>query len=308
MMKQLKKLLLRVPVVNAYIVEHDNLIRERDTFTRFVPPGHFYSPIPSIVEVMKDRERIWSAPPSSLPGIDLNDAGQLALLDEFDGYYRELPFTDEKSGALRYYFVNGAYSYSDAIFLYCMIRHARPAAVIEAGSGYSSCVILDTNELFFDNAIKCSFIEPYPEVLKSLVKPSDMGAITIHESRLQDVPMEVFTELRENDILFIDSTHVSKIHSDVNYIFHEVLPALRAGVYIHFHDIFYPFEYSKEWIEEGRAWNEQYLLRAFLEFNSHFTIVLFNTFLETMYEKELRERFPLAFKNPGGSIWLRKIR
>ena len=130
------------------------------------------------------------------------------------------------------------------------------------GSGYSSCVILDTNELFFNNNISCIFIEPYPQLQESLLKENDKDKIEIIPKRLQDVEVSKFSSLSSGDILFVDSTHVSKVDSDVNYIFFEILPSLTNGVYIHFHDIFYPFEYPKEWIYEGRAWNENYILRA----------------------------------------------
>jgi hypothetical protein len=124
---------------------------------------------------------------------------------------------------------------------------------------------------------------------------------------VQEVGLEKFKALRENDILFIDSSHVSKINSDVNYIFFTILPQLHPGVYIHFHDIFYPFEYPKEWIYEGRAWNEIYLLRAFLQHNAVFKIVFFNTFLEYFHAKRFQEDMPLCLKNPGGSVWLKKV-
>src|SRR5690606_17050723 len=109
-----------------------------------------------------------------------------------------------------------------------------------------------------------------------------------------------------NDILFIDSTHVSKINSDVNYIFFEILPRLASGVYIHFHDIFFPFEYPKAWVYEGRAWNEAYILRAFLQYNNAFSVVLMNTFMDQFHKSFFREHMPLCLINPGGSIWIRK--
>jgi hypothetical protein len=218
-----------------------------------------------------------------------------------------LPFKDEKIPNLRYYFLNGAYSYSDAVFLYCMIRKLNPKRIIEVGSGFSSCVTLDTNELYFNNQINCTFVEPYPALLKSLIKENDNSNIKIYESKLQNVPLDVFMELKANDILFIDSTHVAKFNSDVNYVIHKILPILAEGIYIHFHDIFYPFEYPIEWLLEGRAWNEQYVLRAFLEYNIKFKIVLFNTYLEIIFREELEKRFPLIFKNTGGSIWIKKL-
>src|SRR5262249_3816423 len=112
--------------------------------------------------------------------------------------------------------------------------------------------------------------------------------------------------LGANDILFIDSTHVSKLNSDVNYELFEILPALQSGVYVHLHDILYPFEYPLDWAEEGRGWNEAYLLRAFLAYNDEFEIVLFNDLVWLRFTDDLRRDFPLWGRNPGGSIWLRK--
>ena len=155
--------------------------------------------------------------------------------------------------ARRYFFENPTYSYSDAICLYGMIRHVRPRRIIEVGSGYSSCVMLDTNELFFDNRIECTFIDPYPERLQSLIRKDDHARIAIVPKRVQDVAPRRFHEQAANDILFIDSTHVAKIGSDVNHIIGNILPVLRPGVYVHFHDIFYPFEYPLEWLDEGRV-------------------------------------------------------
>jgi hypothetical protein len=267
--------------------------------------GGYYSPIPSIEEI-KEFDFNCSLP-DVLPGIDLNANEQLNLLDSFEPFYRELPFTDEKSEGLRFYYKNDCYSYSDAILLYCMIRHLKPHKIIEVGSGFSSSVTLDTNEKFMGNSINCIFIEPYPARLESLLKNNDKKNVTIHKKRLQEIPIEIFGRLNKNDILFIDSTHVAKFNSDVNYVIHKILPVLAHGVFIHFHDVFYPFEYPREWLLEGRAWNEQYILRAFLEYNSGFKIMLFNTYLESIYEARIKNRFPLLYKNTGGSIWIKKI-
>jgi hypothetical protein len=239
-------------------------------------------------------------------GLDLHETEQLKLLNDFIAYYKEMPFQSEKLEGFRYYFENPAYSYSDAILLHCMIRFLKPKRLIEVGSGYSSCMTLDTNELFFSGSIATTFIEPYPELFMSLIKDTDRNKISIIPSRLQDVDLSVFETLQANDILFIDSTHVSKINSDVNYIFFEILPRLSSGVHVHFHDIFFPFEYPKEWVYEGRAWNEAYLLRAFLQYNSAFRVMLMNTFMVHFHEPFFQQNMPLCLKNAGGSIWIRK--
>jgi hypothetical protein len=119
------------------------------------------------------------------------------------------------------------------------------------------------------------------------------------------VNLEIFKQLDRNDILFIDSTHVSKTGSDVNFILFEILPLLKSGVLIHFHDISYPFEYPKDWVFGGRNWNENYLLRAFLMYNNDFKIYLFTHFLH-LYYREAFEEMPLSFKNIGGSLWIEK--
>jgi len=273
---------------------------------QFVPPGHFYSPIPELDYIRLNERSIFDNVSQHIRGIDLHEAEQLELLDSFKKYYDELPFPAQKTSDLRYFFEAPNYSYSDAIFLYCMMRHARPRRIIEVGSGYSSCLMLDTNDLYFNGSITTTFIDPYPELLLSQIVKNDRDRMRIIGSRVQDVDFKEFEALQANDILFIDSTHVSKVHSDVNRLFFEILPRVHEGVYIHFHDIFYPFEYPRDWIYEGRAWNEAYLLRAFLQYNSSFRIVLMNTFLERYHRDFFEQAMPLCLKNPGGSIWLRK--
>jgi hypothetical protein len=139
------------------------------------------------------------------------------------------------------------------------------------------------------------------------MKPDDLERVTLIEKDLQQVDSELFSELEANDILFIDSSHVSKLDSDVNHLFFRILPVLKSGVFIHFHDVFYPFEYPLDWVYEGRAWNEAYLLRAFLQFNNKFQIQLMNTFIDCFHKEKYFREMPLVQKNPGGSIWLKKL-
>lgn len=305
----LKNLVQNLPFLKSIIWERDQLRAENlqlKQYGTWVPLGHFYSPFPLVEAVKKREAEIFGELPRSLPGIHLNEDTQLDLLTKFKPYYDEQPFESRKTKYLRYFFENPSYSYSDAIFLYCMLRHLKPRRVIEVGSGYSSCVILDVNEIYFGNTVNCTFIEPYPELLKSLVKEVDLNRIEIIPKPLQEVDTNKFLELSADDILFIDSTHVTKIDSDVNHLFFRILPNLPSGVYIHFHDIFYPFEYPKDWVYEGRAWNEAYLLRAFLQNNTGFEIQFFNTFLEHFHEDKFVAEMPLCLKNRGGSIWLKK--
>ena len=301
----LKSLIKKLPPIATLLAERDSLQRIVKA-SGFVPPGHFYSPVISVEEARRDERRIFDTVPRELLCISLNESKQLDLLEEFEAIYSSIDFPTTKSTTHRYYFENPAYSYSDAIMLNCMMRRVRPKRVIEVGSGYSSCAMLDTNELFLNRSVRFTFIEPYPDLLKSLVRKDDLSAINIIEARLQDVSVDEFSSLSADDILFIDSTHICKTGSDVNFLLFEILPRLKSGVYIHIHDIFYPFEYPREWIFGGRSWNEVYALRAFLQFNEAFKIVMMNTFLEHFHEQRFAARMPLCLKNTGGSIWLRR--
>jgi len=313
---RLKAPLRKLPGISALLAQRDGAVAEIEALRveldaerakhGFFPAGSYYSPIPSLDEVRRDQGVIFAEHPPRIPGIELNENAQLALLESFRQFYAEMPFAPTAQDGLRYFYENDAYSYSDAILLHCMIRHLEPERIIEVGSGYSSCMTLDTNDLHFDGAIETTFIEPYPELLESLLADHDRGNVRIIPTRLQDVDLAEFDRLEAGDIFFVDSTHVSKVGSDVNRIVFDILPLLAPGVYVHVHDIFHPFEYPRAWIEEGRAWNEIYLLRAFLQYNDEFEIVLMNTYMEEFHEDFFTQHMPLCLENPGGSIWLRR--
>jgi predicted O-methyltransferase YrrM len=317
--KYVKSLARLVPEIDRVLTERDRL---RDEVARleairaarddadadapqFVPPGHFYSPVARLAEVRRDAARIF-ARPRTFAGIDLDEPGQLALLEELAPLYRDMPFPEQRTAEFRYFYENPAYSYSDAVFLHCMIRHEKPKRIIEVGSGYSSAMMLDTNELYCAKSIQCTFIEPYPELLHSLLRADDRQRVEILPIRVQDVALARFEALEAGDILFIDSTHVARPGGDVNYLYFEVLPRLKPGVLVHVHDVFAAFEYPEVWVHEGRNWNEVYLLRAFLVFNGAFRVRLFNTFLERFHRDWFERQMPLCLKNEGGSIWLQR--
>ncbi len=270
------------------------------------PPGHFYSPIPSLAEVRSREAAIFGTVPETLPGVELNEAGQRSLFEALKQYYPQQPFGDQPTRDRRFGFDNPNFSYGEAIILYCMMRHLRPRRVIEVGSGYSSSAILDINELFFENAIDCTFIDPYPDLMLSMLRPGDLERVTVLAKAVQDVAVETFAELMPHDILLIDSTHISKVGSDVNSLFFQVLPRIRPGVYVHIHDICYPFQYPKEWIYQGRAWNEAYLVRAFLQYNRAFEISFFNSFFGERHRELLLRDMPLCARNPGSRLWLKR--
>ena len=275
-------------------------------YLRGWPPGHFYSPIPSLDEVRRREEAIFAPPPPGLPELDLGDERQVALFRELAPSYADQPWYDTPSEGRRYGFANTYFTYGEALIYHALLRRLRPRRVVEVGSGHSSAVLLDTNDLFLGGAVRCTFVEPFPERLESLLRPEDRPRVDLLRSPLQEVDLGVFEALAAGDVLFVDSTHVAKVDSDVNHALFRVLPALGEGVWIHFHDVFYPFEYPREWVLAGRSWNEAYLLRALLQGSRRYEIAFFNDYFAAFHRDELERGMPLAGRNPGSSLWLRK--
>ncbi len=272
---------------------------------RFVQPGHFYSPLPDLTEVEAEQERIYRLP-QAINGIDLQPENQRDLLAQLLAYYPSFRWTEEPLRGHRYWLRNDYFGYGDAVILFSMMQCFAPGKIIEIGSGFSSALMLDTNDFFGDGGTRFSFIEPNPQRLSGLLTRKDRETVKIFEEKVQKVPLNFFDQLENNDILFIDSSHVSKIGSDVNHIVFEVLPRLKEGVLVHFHDIFYPFEYPLDWVREGRSWNEAYLIRAFLQYNEVYEIIMFNNYVGQRFRDYILDHAPLMSKNSGSSLWLRK--
>lgn len=285
------------------------LIDEQNPYgaIQFVPPGHYYSPVPSAADIERsDAERATAPLPSTVPGIDLNVAVQLETIRKLTEFYAENAFPEKQVKGRRYYYDNDLFGYGDATVLHCMLRLLRPRHIVEVGSGFSSALILDTRDDFLSPDTQCTFIEPDPVRLDELLSDADRQTVDILVAPVQDAPLSLFKALGPNDVLFIDSSHVSKLASDVNLLVFSILPSLKTGVYVHIHDIFYPFEYPAEWLHSGRFWTEDYLIRAFLEFNDEFEVVLFNSYLGMLHGDEVSSALPIWRRNPGGSLWLRR--
>ena len=144
---------------------------DQDIFSKFAHSGHFYSPLPDLEYIRQEEKQIFNRQ-HKVNGIDFNLNTQIDLLNKISQYFIKLLFSPTKN-EYRYYYENDAFSYGDAITLFGMINHFKPNKIIEIGSGYSSALILDTNEKFFDNKIDCTFVEPFPEVLKKVLRKED---------------------------------------------------------------------------------------------------------------------------------------
>lgn len=218
-------------------------------FVRTYPPGHYYSPLPDYKSLVRDQA-LTGQDTLECPGIDLREEAQLELMEVFSKYYDELPWTGAPNGVTRYHYENDFFGYGDAITMYSLFRNYKPSRVVEVGSGYSSAAMMDVNDLFLEQEIQFTFVEPYPERLLGLLRQEKP---TMLRQPVQEIPLETFRNLDEHDVLFVDSSHVVKAGSDLQRIIFTVLPALKPGVLVHFHDIFWPFAYPGEWFREGRA-------------------------------------------------------
>ena len=199
-------------------------------FVRRWPPGHFYSPIPDINEIHSKSDIIFNPTAREIGGVDINELTQLNFGTQFVQFYNEIPFPEEKQAGWRYYFNNDYFSYGDAISLYSIMRTVNPKRVIEVGSGYSSAEMIDIDDLFMNSQTNLTFIEPYPDRLLGLLKDKDKDRCQILRAPVQKVPLDLFHSLCDNDILFVDSSHVVKTDSDVLHLLYHVLPLLRKGV------------------------------------------------------------------------------
>ena len=257
-------------------------------------------PYANTAYVRKNKDKIYDI--SKKMNINFDIEGQIELLKRMS----EIPLLnwDEGKGnnGFRYYYPNGWFPFSGAAALYGMIMLNKPKHIIEIGSGFSTSVMLDTNEHCFNNKIDIECIEPRPQRLKKLLKESDN--ILIHENDLQEMSLDFFSKLEKNDILFIDSSHIIKTGSDVSYELFEILPMLPKGVHIHFHDIFWPFEYPIEWVEK-RPYNEQYVLRALLTDSTAYKVTLFGHQLECLSKAGIIQNIDPIYG--VGSMWIEKL-
>ena len=294
----------------------------------FVENGHFYSVIPNI-----DNTYVHEAG-KKYNAIDYNYESHEQIiktlpkeLKDFDTYFG-LPVVSPKTyeefsdmistlhskDIDNYYLLNGAFEWMDARMLFYFIKTLKPKNIIEIGCGNSTRLMVQTKKIF-NLDIKITCIEPYPqEVLKRF---DSNGEIKLIISPLQKVDTSLFDSLSENDILFIDSSHVGKIGSDVLYYLNNIFPRLAKGVRIHIHDIFLPYEYPEDWIRNGRFWNEQYLLYTFLQYNSKFKVIFGNSYTQENFKEALSTLQKDSYENKclkgrdndsypytGGSMWL----
>ena len=293
MKKLIAKALTSIPYIRyAYLYKHNSSFR----------PGHYYSPVANIDELREREADIWAE--KALPGIDLNEDEQKEFLNYLLTNEQGFNIPWKKEPSKRYYGESPSYPYVDGSVLYAIMVKYRPKNVIEVGSGSSSGCMIDASENHGLNT-KFTLVEPFPQYcLDKVLDNQDYGKheIILIKDIVQKVSPEKFKILQKNDILFIDSSHVSKPGSDVNYLLTQILPILNKGVIIHFHDIYYPFEYTREYLIKLKlVWNEVYSLHNFLLFNNHFKILFFSDYMKLKLTED--SSFASNFKEAGSSLF-----
>ena len=278
----------------------------------FLPvPIQFYQPIPDIEEL--EKRGVWDKV-SSLKGIYFEPGEYLDFIRQLSiEYANECTWPNDPSeNPMQFHLHNGCFSYGCAAPLHCIIRHNKPKRIIEIGSGNSSKVI---NSAIILNSQQghdtiYTIIDPYSNLDDKNFYPNTI----VIRKPVELMDPEFFESLGENDILFIDSSHVCKMGSDVNFEILEVLPSLKKGVYIHFHDVDLPYEYAKIYSTNPAFrvfWTESYLLQAFLACNKDFKIVLPMRYLQSTHGDDLKEFFPESAKTDfgfvSGSFWITRI-
>lgn len=269
-----------------------------------VTPVQYYEPVPDTFKFETDIFKRESA----IAGVEMNEERQLSLCKKFCTNYKDeyckfsYDLTVNKEDD--FYFGNGAFECVDAEVLYCMVRFFKPKNIIEIGSGFSTRVTaMAIRQNIKDNSeYNCNFlcIEPYPK--KWISKISEVTNLI--KAEVESLPLDMFKVLDENDIIFIDSSHIIKVYNDVCFEYLELIPSLNKGVIVHVHDIVLPQIYSDYWYDSIFFWNEQYLLQAFLAFNKSFQILWAANFMHLKYSHELAKAFPsyLKFKKNRNTV------
>jgi len=276
-------------------------------------PVHYHSPVPDLKDL--EQRQVWNRR-SDLAGIDFRPEAQVAFLRELGQEFgRECDWPLLPSDDLHQLHIkNGNFSYGCAASLHCVLRHFKPRRVIEIGSGNSSLVVAAALSLNSKESAtgrgNYTIVDPYP---RPIIENGLPGLTQLIKERVELLDVGFFNDLRENDVLFIDSGHTVRTGSDVNYLMLEVLPRLSPGVIVHFHDIHLPYEYSRVYATNPQFrmfWTEAYLLQAFLCLNSQFEVLLGLAYLMMDQRDSFQSAFPLydpiEHQDVSGSFWIRR--
>ena len=274
-----------------------------DSWGYSIRPITYYEPIPDYRDLKPDK--IWIRRLTDTVNWDLSQ--QATLLYDLHRFSLEI---QKLHSSGKFDFHNSFYPRLDAAIYYCITRYLMPAKVIEVGSGYSTQILYQASLMNCAEGKSTEIIcvEPYPEA-----RLTEIGLqFTLIQEKLENLDPDFFEQLAPGDILFIDSTHTIKYNSDVCRLILEILPRLQPGVWIHFHDLWFPYDYPYEWIfDERRSWGEQYFLEAFLSYNVHFKVRFCNNLMAVDFPDAMKnlwsEGVDWDSSHRSSSVWLERI-
>lgn len=271
---------------------------------------HFYQPIPNKNELLLYKNK-----PRPLDAINWNIDRQIeftdSLLKQYNNEFNDPGYISSCGYIERF---SGVQS-GDAEFLYAMVRYLKPKTIIEVGAGGSTQISLAALKRNYNETktkSKMYSIEPYPSnmVIETTKGISSFVELKLFSQEIQQFDLKFFTKLTNADILFIDSSHVFKQGSDVEYEFLQIYPKLNKDVYIHIHDIFFPYDYPYDWNEKSnRFWNEQYYLETFLMFNKKYEIITSLSNVNYARKEVFLKNIIVFHENRcPGSFWMKSIK
>lgn len=254
-------------------------------------PNNALSPIPAL-KPPGDPDWEYRYPSHSIE-IDLD--AQFAFLErDLSGFIGE--FADRVRD-VKFTLWNGLYQAGDAETLYALVRFLKPRRILEIGSGNSTVVTAAACEANAREGVETDFVavDPNPQ------RPVDSlpGLRRFEPIDCRTLPFSRFEELQSGDILFIDTEHVVKRGGEVNWLLLEALPLVAPGVWVHFHDIFLPYDYPF-WLYWSTFPTEQYLLHALL-FESTWRVELALAALFVERRTQLRRLIPSLTESVPGT-------
>jgi Methyltransferase domain len=250
-------------------------------------PRHFYSQVPDIAELQKDL--YWKLPFEmvGVRGMELKD--QIQFINQICSGVNNSDLNKVHENAIAENGEGGGYGPIEAEFLFCFVKKIKPAKVIQVGCGVSTAIILRAAQSAgYSPRIVC--VEPFPTPY--LMQLEKKGLIKLIKEKAQKVEEELLLDLSSNDLFFVDSTHTVKAGSEVNKIILQVLPKMPAGVWVHFHDIVFPYDYTRNLLNGDLFfWGESTLLHAFLINNDRFAVKLCQSFIHYNSPESLKSVF-----------------
>jgi len=266
-----------------------------------IVPSNFYSEIPTV----EDVENSFEYSDTQRGPFHSPEVFRPKVMDEFldlmTPYAEEFrpPLEGDPKNPTGYFWNNPAFSYSDAMMYYCIIRHVRPKKILEVGSGFSTLVAQEALRKNGEGSV--TIIEPYPmEFLRGL-----SCVERLIQKKVQDIPVdELVSEVERADIWFIDSTHTVKNGSDCLYLYLKVMPEISRELYVHSHDIHLPFPFPEtDLLERNVTWTEQYLLYAYLLDNPKAEVLFGSRYAAHFIGDALARLMGDKYPGGGASFW-----